>query len=63
MLNLEDKQWSRLNSHDIMLGSLPFHILNDGYLLIVKDKTKVPRELTEEEVKNMGVIYVRNSRQ
>ena len=28
------KQWHRLNSTDIMLGSQPFHIMNDGYLFM-----------------------------
>ena len=45
-----------------MLGSQPLHILNDGYLIIIKDKTKKPRELTSEEIKNLGVIVTKHQK-
>ncbi|KRX10675.1 hypothetical protein PPERSA_08670 [Pseudocohnilembus persalinus] len=41
-----------------MLGSQPFHLMNDGYLLIVKDKNKQPKELSNEELQKMGVTLL-----
>lgn len=44
--DLMTEDWHNMFSTDIMLGSQPFHVQNDGYVLIVKDRKKTPRELT-----------------
>ncbi|CAD8183019.1 unnamed protein product [Paramecium pentaurelia] len=53
---LLNEEWIPLKNDDYLLGSQPLFITNDGQLIILRDSTQQPRELTNEEIKQFGII-------
>ncbi|EAR91927.3 ubiquitin carboxy-terminal hydrolase (macronuclear) [Tetrahymena thermophila SB210] len=58
---LLNEDWYNLDSSDVSISLHPFHIMNDGNMIIIKNKTQTPRELTDEEVKQMGIIQCKQA--
>lgn len=48
-VQLPYESWNNLNKNSNFLASAPFYISTDGLLFIIKDTSKMERELTEEE--------------
>ena len=55
-VQLPYEQWTRLYNNNSYISSVPLFIVSDGTLIIFKDESINPRELTEEEKKKYAAF-------
>lgn len=60
-VQLPYEKWYGLIDNENFLASNPFYLSTDGLLMIVKDRSLLERELTEEEQKEFGCAEYENA--